>query len=790
MSFLDGTRWHFGIVVGKLRDGSLSISTLISEAKECDAAALIELGKMYLYGARLSADEANATECFRRAADFGNIVAVGLFGRQQLLGRGTQKNIHDGLTRLATAARAGDLPSAYVIGNFFLKCNDERGWKYLMQAGSGGHIAAQRNIARRLAKLGELDLARFWFLRLVKSGDPKAADDADRFGIREEETMPESSTVTNLIRKADFGDVDALIEVGLLSLDGTLLPKNEGKAVACFSRAAEAGSMAAIGLLGRQQILGHGIEKDLTLGLARLRSAADSGDLASEYALARLLLDSDFVAADSEAGWTLLVKAAESGYTDAQRGLASRLAKRGEHELAQFWYKLAVESGSPEAAYDAGLFYLNFKVGKDWRAEVQRLLSEAANHGYMPAALELGNLYKNNEIDSVEPDKLRQEERRWYRVAADAGSIEAQLELGIHYRPHDEEEVREGRWNLRRAAVANDSRAQLLFAKTLDHAGAVDEAIAYFEGASRQGNPEAAFILAERSELFSIEDREDIEGNDNNPARLELNVTEYYQIAAEGGHTEGQARLGKMYLTGDRVEKDPKEAAIWLSAAGKKGHRDALRQLAEMYERGEGVEIDHNLAIRNALFAVAEGDFATRKWLTCQGLTVETLKTLFPDDHTQRRAHGEYVVEAFSFERAKSPIAAASELRSRVFDGRALLFLRSENQCWLAGEVTPESIAAMHLAWSNDRPRDEADYHTHIREIVDDAVDEHDAVKEFLAGLDYSWEAGAPVTVRRDPHDYSTAQWPYPEDEVDIYLDDEVTRHFRSLPKWERGECS
>ena len=69
-------------------------------------------------------------------------------------------------------------------------------------------------------------------------------------------------------------------------------------------------------------------------------------------------------------------------------------------------------------------------------------------------------------------------------------------------------------------------------------------------------------------------------------------ATEWYRRAAEHGHADAQYSLGERYANGEGVERDGAEAAKWYRKAAQHGHADAQYGLGECYANGEGVERD------------------------------------------------------------------------------------------------------------------------------------------------------------------------------------------------------
>lgn len=77
---------------------------------------------------------------------------------------------------------------------------------------------------------------------------------------------------------------------------------------------------------------------------------------------------------------------------------------------------------------------------------------------------------------------------------------------------------------------------------------------------------------------------------------------------AEQGHALAQAKLGAMYLLGQKDhENDEKKAAEWMLKAAKQGFLEAQVIMAAMYDRGLGVEMDVNKATEWYEKAAAQG---------------------------------------------------------------------------------------------------------------------------------------------------------------------------------------
>ena len=69
------------------------------------------------------------------------------------------------------------------------------------------------------------------------------------------------------------------------------------------------------------------------------------------------------------------------------------------------------------------------------------------------------------------------------------------------------------------------------------------------------------------------------------------------QKAAEQGDTAAQRWLGLMYVGGEGVAQDEKQAAAWFRKAAEQGDASAQYNLGVMYEQGKGVAQDYKQAV-------------------------------------------------------------------------------------------------------------------------------------------------------------------------------------------------
>ena len=70
-------------------------------------------------------------------------------------------------------------------------------------------------------------------------------------------------------------------------------------------------------------------------------------------------------------------------------------------------------------------------------------------------------------------------------------------------------------------------------------------------------------------------------------------AVKWVRMAAEQGHAEAQADLGRMYVVGRGVPQDYAEAVKWVRMAAEQGDAEAQANLGRMYAVGRGVPEDY-----------------------------------------------------------------------------------------------------------------------------------------------------------------------------------------------------
>ncbi len=101
------------------------------------------------------------------------------------------------------------------------------------------------------------------------------------------------------------------------------------------------------------------------------------------------------------------------------------------------------------------------------------------------------------------------------------------------------------------------------------------------------------------------------------PERMQADAAEYYQKAAENGHTEAALELGMMYVGGKGVVQDFSKAKELLEQAAEGKYSLAYELLSQIYWLGLGVEQDTEKATEWAVKAADNTFYCLRKarWL-------------------------------------------------------------------------------------------------------------------------------------------------------------------------------
>ena len=220
--------------------------------------------------------------------------------------------------------------------------------------------------------------------------------------------------LNDLLKKAEAGDVLAMVEVGLAYDLGGRWGKpvqfyyidtgdkdpliDYAIAAKWFEKAAEYGNAQAQGRLGRLFLDGNGVQKDFGKALEWFNKAAAQEDVIAQFGLGMMYGKGDGVPKDESKAQEWIQKAASQGLPDAQNAVAA-------------WHSEG---------------YFGFP--KDPNKAVE-WLQKAATQGHAFAQLSLGQAYRDGK--GVPKDAMKA--REWYGKSAAQGLSVSQFMLGIEF---------------------------------------------------------------------------------------------------------------------------------------------------------------------------------------------------------------------------------------------------------------------------------------------------------------------------------------------------------------------
>lgn len=241
-----------------------------------------------------------------------------------------------------------------------------------------------------------------------------------------------------LQRAVDGGASEGAHRLALAFAQGAGVPRNDGRAVELFGKAAEAGHKRAQLNLGILYFRGQGVPRDLVSARAWLEKAASDGDPFALYALARAMAEGEGSAvADPVRAADLYRRAAAKGHPHAALRYALALTegngvKRDQAQATQILLSLN-EQGFPEAALALGDMSARMPASRDKAANDKAVeiavnwYEVAARVGVASAQFKLANAYFAGVGVERDPSKAQM----WYGRAAQQGQPEAQHAFGV-----------------------------------------------------------------------------------------------------------------------------------------------------------------------------------------------------------------------------------------------------------------------------------------------------------------------------------------------------------------------
>ena len=313
--------------------------------------------------------------------------------------------------------------------------------------------------------------------------------------------------------------------------------------------------------------------QDLDQAFQLFHAEAEKGNALAMWDLGRMLKDGLGCDPDPEASYKWYAKALASfrvverqkpnRYAQYRIGklYAAGLGCEQDYSEAAKWFGASADSGYMYAQYSlAGLLYRGQGVEQDYQ-RARELYTESAEQDFPYAAYELAKIYR----DGVGCPKDGARADAWF-CSAFQGFCE--LEQTSH---DDKLQYRIG-WMLLHGVGTVQKEAA---------------AKAWFEKASRLGNPHAQFQLARM-----------ILSDPSSPGEEKKQALDWMKKSAEAENAYAQHYLGKLLFQGEIVNKDVKTAVHWLTASAEQGNQYAQYALGSLFLSGEDVPKDVEAALK------------------------------------------------------------------------------------------------------------------------------------------------------------------------------------------------
>ena len=376
-----------------------------------------------------------------------------------------------------------------------------------------------------------------------------------------EKDAKDKDAVAAIKKAADAGDKDAQFAYAFAlqsGLGGLEAPKDKPNALldeakALYKKAADAGQPSALNNLALLKIATN---DDVKGAIASIEDAANSGNGRAKITLAEMYLEGIGVEKSPEASLR--------------------------------WLQRADAAEKNEATY---LIALISEAAKDEAGAVTNLL-KAAENGYLPAMIYLGNKIINGKGDQPNIE----EARKWFTKAIEAGAPAAKVNLGVISEVEAAIEENKGK-DADKTKVADfykkalgyyQEAAELKVGEAFNKLGfyhekglgvTKDEAKAYEwykKGADAGVGVSIYNVAVLNEEGRGVKEKSSAE------------ALKYFYTAAKGGLPDAQVALAERYRSGKNgLDKDPIAAMAWMEKAAQAGNMGAQLQLANMLETGE-----------------------------------------------------------------------------------------------------------------------------------------------------------------------------------------------------------
>ncbi len=381
--------------------------------------------------------------------------------------------------------------------------------------------------------------------------------------------------------KADAGDPEAQLQLGLNYYNGTNAAKDYAKAVYWFRKSAEQDNVNALSWLGSCYYSGEGVDRDYSQAIYWDRKAAERGNMYAQNRMGIYYYDAKGVEKDYAKAAYWYRKAGEQGHTNASRmlGVCYYYGYGIEQDFVKAveWFRKSAEAGSSDAQSWLGACYQEGNGGTKDLQEAVKWYRKSADQGNVYGLTNLAQCYYNG--TGIAKDQA--EAFYLFKKAADKGHAMAQSWLGYMYyngRGVSKDYAQAFSWDRKAADQGNASSQYRMGIYYRDGEGTAKnsvEAVKWFRKSAEAGNVDAQCSLGYLYETG------------NGVTKDISEAVKWYRKSAEGGNASGQNNLGSCYYNGDGVVRDLTLAAYWWKKAAESGNSTAQSNLDRLYKDGK-----------------------------------------------------------------------------------------------------------------------------------------------------------------------------------------------------------
>ncbi len=593
------------------------------------ADAQAQLGECYLYGIGTKQDDSEAFQWLGKAAKQKCEAAYANLGLCYYNGYGTKVNYENAANYLRQAAENDNRQAQITLGQVYLdkknpKYSPTEGFKWLEKAADSGSREAKMLLAKHCLQYNRDQYTASKAILLYN--DVIQAEDKD------DPQSIKAKICASLCCLSGFG-IDQELEFGVDYLDAAAIKGNQF-ALDLLEDLADAGVVDAQDLLGKaaktaveppnsdldlyEDIMAICVQTPNKLLTPREFIRECLPDKAS--ALAAVPKDVQNIKDHGR-----LVTAAELGSAEAQTALGLLYASEKEAnpmrassdrwDYAYKWFSRAAQQNNTDAQTQLALCYLDGKGTAKDTSKAISLLRGSASEGDALAQYHLGQCYAKGigvKQDMKEAQKLlskaavngnRDSKEALGDIAKKQGTLFVPASVYADTKRYDSLNPYEAFSRGKQACLNGDAQGYALLESSARR-GCNHAKLCFAYGFLPQGHQ-----LANGFPTFNLE------GKSWSDSERMQRYLKWMTSAANNGSLEACKSLGKAYMGGYGIAKDPAKAFSYIKAAAQQKDPAAMYDLGICYSRGIGCQKDRTAAVKWIKQSANAGNAEATEWL-------------------------------------------------------------------------------------------------------------------------------------------------------------------------------